>query len=168
MLGVISVAMNTACGFGGVYLAAPLERKLKSSAAFRRGQRVASGLGMIWFGRVRRVCGYEIGFKTDRVSGRLHASWRLIVLTHAEAYATWVEGLDYGVDEERVVELGGVAGDFSFYGQEAGGERLFPFDGERGDVGENETELSGGDVAGKRMVSRPVPQTRSTRAGLRG
>jgi len=31
--------------FGGA-----LERKLKSSAAFRRGQRVASGLGMIGLG----------------------------------------------------------------------------------------------------------------------
>ena len=57
--------------------------------------------------------------------------------------------MDYGVDEERVVELGGVAGDFSFHGQEAGGERFVPFDGEGGDVGEDESELIGGDVAGK-------------------
>ena len=50
MLGVISVAMNTAADLVVVYLAAPLERKLKSSAKFRRGQRVASGLGMIGLG----------------------------------------------------------------------------------------------------------------------
>ena len=50
MLGVISVAMNTAADLVVVYLAAPLERKLKSSAAFRRGQRVASGVGMIGLG----------------------------------------------------------------------------------------------------------------------
>jgi len=50
MLGVISVAMNTAADLVVVYLAAPLERKLKSSAAFRRGQRVASGVGMIRLG----------------------------------------------------------------------------------------------------------------------
>src|SRR5438552_18031085 len=41
MLGVISVAMNTAVELVVVYLAAPRGRKLKSSAAFRRGQRVA-------------------------------------------------------------------------------------------------------------------------------
>ena len=45
MLGVISVAMNTAADLVVVYLAAPLERKLKSSAAFRRGQRVATVSG---------------------------------------------------------------------------------------------------------------------------
>jgi len=50
VLGVISVAMNTAADLVVVYLAAPLERKLKSSAKFRRGQRVASGVGMIGLG----------------------------------------------------------------------------------------------------------------------
>ncbi|HWY42253.1 MAG TPA: LysE family translocator [Candidatus Sulfotelmatobacter sp.] len=50
VLGVISVAMNTAADLLVVYLAAPLEQKLKSSAKFRRGQRVASGVGMIGLG----------------------------------------------------------------------------------------------------------------------
>jgi len=50
VLGIISVAMNTAADLVVVYLAAPLERKLKSSVKFRRGQRVASGLGMIGLG----------------------------------------------------------------------------------------------------------------------
>jgi threonine/homoserine/homoserine lactone efflux protein len=49
-LGIISVAMNTAVDLIVVALAAPLERKLKSSARFRRGQRVASGVGMIGLG----------------------------------------------------------------------------------------------------------------------
>ena len=49
-LGIISVAMNTAADLIVVALAAPLERKLKSSAKFRRGQRVASGVGMIGLG----------------------------------------------------------------------------------------------------------------------
>lgn len=49
-LGIISVAMNTAADLVVVTLAAPLERKLKSSARFRRGQRVASGVGMIGLG----------------------------------------------------------------------------------------------------------------------
>lgn len=50
VLGIISVAMNTAADLVVVYLAAPLERKLKSSAKFRSRQRVASGLGMIGLG----------------------------------------------------------------------------------------------------------------------
>ena len=50
VLGVISVAMNTTADLVVVYLAAPLERKLKSSAKFRRGQRVVSGIGMIGLG----------------------------------------------------------------------------------------------------------------------
>jgi threonine/homoserine/homoserine lactone efflux protein len=50
VLGIISVAMNTAADLVVVYLAAPLERKLKSSAKFRRGQRIASGVGMIGLG----------------------------------------------------------------------------------------------------------------------
>ena len=50
LLGVISVALNTAADLLVVSLAAPLERKLKSSARFRRAQRIASGLGMIGLG----------------------------------------------------------------------------------------------------------------------
>ena len=49
-LGIISVAMNTAADLIVVALAAPLERKLKSSVRFRRNQRVASGVGMIGLG----------------------------------------------------------------------------------------------------------------------
>jgi threonine/homoserine/homoserine lactone efflux protein len=49
-LGIVSVALNTAADLVVVSLAAPLERKLKSSASFRRGQRTASGLGMIGLG----------------------------------------------------------------------------------------------------------------------
>src|SRR5713101_5434625 len=50
VLGALSVFLNTAADLLVVVLAAPLERKLKSSARFRRGQRVASGLGMISLG----------------------------------------------------------------------------------------------------------------------
>lgn len=49
-LGIVSVALNTAADLTVVLLAAPLERKLKSSARFRRGQRTVSGLGMIGLG----------------------------------------------------------------------------------------------------------------------
>src|SRR5712672_2240947 len=49
-LGALSVFLNTAADLLVVVLAAPLERKLKSSVRFRRGQRVASGLGMITLG----------------------------------------------------------------------------------------------------------------------
>src|SRR6201987_5396457 len=49
-LGILSVALNTAADLIVVSLAAPLERKLKSSARFRRGQRTASGFGMIGLG----------------------------------------------------------------------------------------------------------------------
>jgi threonine/homoserine/homoserine lactone efflux protein len=49
-LGILSVTLNTAADLAVVSLAAPLERKLKSSARFRRGQRTASGLGMIGLG----------------------------------------------------------------------------------------------------------------------
>jgi len=49
-LGILSVTLNTAADLAVVSLAAPLERKLKSSAGFRRGQRTASGLGMIGLG----------------------------------------------------------------------------------------------------------------------
>jgi threonine/homoserine/homoserine lactone efflux protein len=50
VLGGISVALNTVADLLVVMLAAPLERKLKSSARFRRGQRIVSGLGMIGLG----------------------------------------------------------------------------------------------------------------------
>ena len=50
ILGALSVLLNTAADLLVVVLAAPLERKLKSSLRFRRGQRVASGLGMITLG----------------------------------------------------------------------------------------------------------------------
>jgi threonine/homoserine/homoserine lactone efflux protein len=50
LLGALSVVLNTAADLVVVALAAPLERKLKSSARFRRGQRVASGVGMITLG----------------------------------------------------------------------------------------------------------------------
>jgi threonine/homoserine/homoserine lactone efflux protein len=49
-LGVLSVTLNTAADLAVASLAAPLERKLKSSARFRRDQRTASGLGMIGLG----------------------------------------------------------------------------------------------------------------------
>ena len=50
VLGICSVTMNTAADLFVVYLAAPLEKKLKSSAKFRRNQKVASGVGMIGLG----------------------------------------------------------------------------------------------------------------------
>ena len=50
VLGVLSVTMNTAADLAVVYLAARLEKKLKSSAKFRSRQRVASGIGMIGLG----------------------------------------------------------------------------------------------------------------------
>jgi threonine/homoserine/homoserine lactone efflux protein len=50
VLGAISVSLNTLADLVIVFMAAPLERKLKSSAPFRRRQRVASGLGMIGLG----------------------------------------------------------------------------------------------------------------------
>src|SRR6202165_4827349 len=55
ILGAISVILNTAADLLVVFLAAPLERKLKSSARFRRGQRTASGLGMITLGAYVRL-----------------------------------------------------------------------------------------------------------------
>jgi threonine/homoserine/homoserine lactone efflux protein len=50
VLGAISVILNTTADLLVVFLAAPLERKLKNSARFRHRQRVASGLGMIGLG----------------------------------------------------------------------------------------------------------------------
>jgi threonine/homoserine/homoserine lactone efflux protein len=49
-LGILSVTLNTAADLLVVSLATPLERKLKSSPAFRARQRTASGLGMIGLG----------------------------------------------------------------------------------------------------------------------
>jgi threonine/homoserine/homoserine lactone efflux protein len=50
ILGAVSVALNTTADILVVSLAVPLGGKLKSSAAFRRRQRVAAGLGMIGLG----------------------------------------------------------------------------------------------------------------------
>ena len=50
LLGATSVLLNTVADLVVVFMAAPLERKLKGSAPFRRGQRVASGVGMIGLG----------------------------------------------------------------------------------------------------------------------
>ena len=50
ILGVLSVVLNTAADLAVVLLSAPLERRLKNSARFRSGQRVASGVGMIGLG----------------------------------------------------------------------------------------------------------------------
>jgi threonine/homoserine/homoserine lactone efflux protein len=50
ILGAISVSLNTIADLVIVFMAAPLERKLKESTRFRRGQRVASGAGMIGLG----------------------------------------------------------------------------------------------------------------------
>ncbi|HZC66733.1 MAG TPA: LysE family translocator [Candidatus Dormibacteraeota bacterium] len=47
LLGLTSVVLNTSADLVVVLLAGPLERKLKSSIRFRRGQRVASGSAMI-------------------------------------------------------------------------------------------------------------------------
>lgn len=49
-LGFLTVALNTAADLTVVSLAGAIERKLKSSATFRRRQRTASGLGMIALG----------------------------------------------------------------------------------------------------------------------
>jgi threonine/homoserine/homoserine lactone efflux protein len=50
VLGAISVSLNTIADLVVVFMAAPLERKLRGSATFRRRQRVASGVGMIGLG----------------------------------------------------------------------------------------------------------------------
>jgi threonine/homoserine/homoserine lactone efflux protein len=50
VLGVLSVILNTTADLLVVLLAAPLERKLKHNARFRRRQRMASGIGMITLG----------------------------------------------------------------------------------------------------------------------
>ncbi len=50
VLGTISVLLNTIADLVVVFMAAPLERKLKNSVKFRHRQRLASGLGMIGLG----------------------------------------------------------------------------------------------------------------------
>jgi threonine/homoserine/homoserine lactone efflux protein len=50
VLGATSVILNTVADLVVVFMAGPLERKLKSSVRFRRRQRVTSGLGMIGLG----------------------------------------------------------------------------------------------------------------------
>jgi threonine/homoserine/homoserine lactone efflux protein len=50
ILGAVSVGLNTAADLLVVFLAAPLEQKLRHSPTFRRNQRVASGVGMIGLG----------------------------------------------------------------------------------------------------------------------
>lgn len=59
LLGAVAVLLNTAADLVVVLLAAPLERRLKSSVRFRRGQRVASGLGMITLGAYVALAGTE-------------------------------------------------------------------------------------------------------------
>src|SRR5712671_2027219 len=50
ILGGLSVILNTTADLLVVFLAAPLERKLKSSPRFRSRQRTASGMGLIGLG----------------------------------------------------------------------------------------------------------------------
>src|SRR5260221_4766235 len=50
IFGMASVALNTSADLIVVSLAAPLGRKLKASATFRRRQRIASGVGMMGLG----------------------------------------------------------------------------------------------------------------------
>ena len=50
LLGVISVSLNTAADLLVISFAAPIGARLRSSARFRRNQRVASGVGMIGLG----------------------------------------------------------------------------------------------------------------------
>jgi threonine/homoserine/homoserine lactone efflux protein len=50
VLGTISVALNTAADLLVVSLAVPVGGLLKTSAVFRRRQRIASGIGMIGLG----------------------------------------------------------------------------------------------------------------------
>ena len=47
LLGAVSVSLNTLADLLVVFAAAPLGRRLRSNARFRRNQRVASGMGMI-------------------------------------------------------------------------------------------------------------------------
>src|ERR1700737_346274 len=63
IFGAISVALNTTADLLVVSLAAPLGRKLKANATFRRRQRVASGVGMIGLGA------YVAAFDTKGIVG---------------------------------------------------------------------------------------------------
>jgi threonine/homoserine/homoserine lactone efflux protein len=50
LLGVMSVILNTTADLLVVFFAAPISARLRSSARFRRNQRVVSGAGMIGLG----------------------------------------------------------------------------------------------------------------------
>jgi threonine/homoserine/homoserine lactone efflux protein len=50
LLGILSVSLNTTADLLVVSFAAPIGARLRSSARFRRNQRVASGVGMIGLG----------------------------------------------------------------------------------------------------------------------
>src|ERR1700743_933525 len=50
LLGILSVLLNTTADLLVVTFAAPLGARLRSSARFRRNQRVASGVGMVGLG----------------------------------------------------------------------------------------------------------------------
>ena len=50
LLGMMSVSLNTTADLIVVFFAAPIGARLRSSARFRRNQRVASGVGMIGLG----------------------------------------------------------------------------------------------------------------------
>ena len=50
LLGILSVLLNTTADLLVVTFAAPLGTRLRSSARFRRNQRVASGVGMVGLG----------------------------------------------------------------------------------------------------------------------
>jgi threonine/homoserine/homoserine lactone efflux protein len=50
LLGILSVSLNTIADLVVVSFAAPIGARLRSSARFRRNQRVASGVGMIGLG----------------------------------------------------------------------------------------------------------------------
>lgn len=50
LLGILSVSLNTTADLLVIAFAAPIGARLRSSARFRRNQRVASGVGMIGLG----------------------------------------------------------------------------------------------------------------------
>src|ERR1700757_4714181 len=54
------------------------------------------------------------------------------------------------VDEVRVGKFGHLADVLFLHGEQAGGERLVPFHGERGDVSDDASEFFDRDVAGER------------------
>src|SRR5258706_6001299 len=57
---------------------------------------------------------------------------------------------DKSVDEIRIRKLGHLAGVFFLNGEQAGGERLVPFDRKGGDVADDAREFFDSGVAGKR------------------